>query len=367
MVMTRVETAIIDADAHVLETDRTWDYLEPEDQKYRPVSITTPDGQRYWMINGRIGGLRFAALSEKQLEAKSEKTGRLINAPQAAVEVDDVALRLEGMDQLGVDIQVLHNSLWIEAVTDVPEIERALCHSWNRWMGDVQAQGQNRIFWTCVVPVFDTDAALEEMRWSKEHGAVAVCLRPFEGDLIITDPQFYPIFEEAVRLDMAIAVHIANGNADLTRLLKTRYNSTGGWAAFRIPTVTATMAVLSAPVTQDFPTLRWGIIEASASWVPWLCREIERRTGIPNTPESNPFVAHNMYVTAQYDDDIAYVTKAVGEHVLMIGTDFGHTDASSEYDALMKLRDSSEISDSVKRRMLTENPAKLYGLQSLVS
>ncbi len=27
---------IIDADAHVIETDRTWDYLDSSDRKFRP-------------------------------------------------------------------------------------------------------------------------------------------------------------------------------------------------------------------------------------------------------------------------------------------------------------------------------------------
>ena len=30
----------IDADAHVIETEKTWDYLEGTDRRYRPVPIT---------------------------------------------------------------------------------------------------------------------------------------------------------------------------------------------------------------------------------------------------------------------------------------------------------------------------------------
>lgn len=357
-------TPLIDADAHVVETERTWDYLEPGEEKYRPKLFAAADDPRrqYWVINGRIGGFRFPTMTEKDLAAQSEKTGRLVNAAQAAREMDDVALRLQGMDQLGIDVQVLHNSLWIESVTELPEVEAALCRSWNRWMADVFAQGQNRLFWTCVVPAFDRDLAIEEMRFAKEHGAVAVCLRPFEGDFIVTDPHFYPLFEEAVRLDMAVAVHIANGSPELTSLLRTRYSSGGGWAAFRVPTVVAAMAVMSSPVTSEFPTLRWGIVEASASWVPWLCHEVQRRTGKAFSPESNPFRDHNIYVTAQVDDDIPYIVNGVGEDVLLIGTDFGHTDASSEYDALVKLRTMTDITESARRKMLSDNPAKLYGL-----
>lgn len=355
---------VIDADAHVVETERTWDYLEPGEEKYRPKLFSSPDepGREYWVVNGRIGGFRFATMTEKQLQSQSERTGRLVTSDSASREMSDVGLRLEGMDHLGIDVQVLHNSLWIESITDVPEIEGALCHSWNRWMADVYEQGGGRLRWTCVVPTMDLERAVEEMRYCAGHGAVAVCLRPYEGDLIVTDPYFYPVFEEAVRLDLAIAVHIANGNPELTRTLRTRYAADSGWAPFRVPTVLAAMSVLTSPVTRDFPTLRWGMIEASASWVPWLCHDIRRRTGADFGPESNPFAEHNVFVTAQVDDDIPYLVRCVGDDVLMIGTDFGHTDASSEYDALTKLRTSKEITDATKQHMLSHNPARLYGL-----
>ena len=38
------------------------------------------------------------------------------------------------------------------------------------------------------------------MRWAKEHGAVAVCMRPVEGNRLLVDPYFYPIYDEAERL-----------------------------------------------------------------------------------------------------------------------------------------------------------------------
>jgi predicted TIM-barrel fold metal-dependent hydrolase len=106
------------------------------------------------------------------------------------------------------------------------------------------------------------------------------------------------------------------------------------------------------------------MIEASASWIPWLCHEIRHRTGQAFGPESNVFADHNMYVTAQVDDDIPYLVNMVGEDVLLIGTDFGHTDSSSEYDALMKLRNAPDLSESVKLHMLSTNPARLYGLEN---
>ena len=85
---------------------------------------------------------------------------------------------------------------------------------------------QGRLRWWCVVPTLMLDEALVPMRAAKENGAVAVCLRPLEGNHCLTDPYFYPIFKEASRFDLAIAVHIAKGNPDNCDLLPT-FKGTG--------------------------------------------------------------------------------------------------------------------------------------------
>jgi predicted TIM-barrel fold metal-dependent hydrolase len=150
-----------------------------------------------------------------------------------------VQLRLQHMDALGIDIQVLHNTLWIEQVAQRPDVEAALCRSWNRWLAEVWKQSQGRLRWSCVMPTLLLDEAIEQMRAAQEHGAVAVCMRPLEGERGMTDPYFYPVYEEASRLDMAIAVHIANGNPANCELLRYFPGSQrlNGFALFRAPTV----------------------------------------------------------------------------------------------------------------------------------
>ena len=34
---TQTRLPVIDADAHVIETERTWDYLEPSEKRFRPL------------------------------------------------------------------------------------------------------------------------------------------------------------------------------------------------------------------------------------------------------------------------------------------------------------------------------------------
>ena len=230
---------IVDADAHVVETEHTWDFLDASEKKFRPQLFSSTDNanMQYWFVEGKAVGFRPPTLTEQELIALSKQTGRELKTAPEARELKDVELRLKHMDKLGIDIQMLFNTMWIARVADKAEAEIALCKSWNRWMAEVWKQGRNRLRWSCVIPGMTLSEAVQQMRYAKENGAVAVSLRPFENDRHLVEPYFYPIYEEATRLDMAVAVHIANGSPQLIDKFKPRYDKMGGFAQFRIPTV----------------------------------------------------------------------------------------------------------------------------------
>ena len=362
---TQTKLQIIDADTHVLETERTWDYLEPAEEKYRPQLFSSPADptRQYWVIEDKIRGLRFQTLTEQQLRERPQRSGRNVETPQAARELDDVELRLNHMDELGVDVQVLHNTLWIEPVAEKPDVDAALCRSWNRWLAGVWGKGRGRLRWSCVIPTLMLDEALVQMRTAKEHGAVAVCMRPLEGDRSMLDPYFYPVYEEASRLNMAIAVHIANGNPANCELVKSFPGGSGGFYTFRVPTVASCAMLLMSELPEVFPHLRWGFIEASAQWVPWVYHEAARRAaGQANKFPEDPFTEYNIFVTCQTDDDLPYILKYSGENSLVIGTDYGHTDTSSELDAIAVFQGLPGISQEIKDKILHYNPKALYSL-----
>ena len=354
---------IIDADAHVIETERTWDYLEDSERKYRPKLFSTQEDatRQYWVIDDKIAGFRFPTLSERELHDFAQRAGRNFATPRAARELDDVDLRLKHMDELDIDVQVLHNTFWIERITSRPEAEVALCRSWNRWLAEISKKSRNRLFYSCVVPALDIDEAIAEVKFAKANGGVAVCMRPLEGERHLSDPYFYPLYQIASDLDMAIAVHIANGNpenADLYRLAPA-----GRFAQFRVPTVTACFDVIMSPLHESFPKLRWGFIEASAQWVPWIYREAAIRYRVAGrTFPDNVFDEYKIFVTCQTNDDVPYIVRCCGEDRLVIGTDYGHTDPSSAVTALNEFQRMEGLDSAVKEKILSHNAKALYGL-----
>jgi len=347
---------VVDADAHVVETERTWEYMDEEAVRFRPKLVAPQDEPRNlrWMVEDK---LRRRAM----LGPQRGPQGRNTEAPEEAREMVDVERRLSHMDQLGIDVQVLHNTIFIETVADRPEVEIAVCKSWNRWLADLWKQGKGRLRWSCVVPIQTMDVALSEIRTAKENGAVAVCLRPIEGNRTLVDPYFYPIYEEASRLDLAIAVHIANGNAAYCDVFRSPYDPGAAFGMFRAPTAIACHSYIMSEVPHRFPILRWGFIEASAQWVPWVIHEARRRYEAAGKAFPDDVLKeYRAYVTCQTDDDLPYILNYAGEDSLVIGTDYGHFDPSSEVDAISVLKKRSDIDPSALGKILSDNPRALY-------
>ncbi len=358
---------VIDADAHVVECARTWEFMDPSEQRYRPIPLETREeaGVRlqFWVIDGKVKGFRFPAFSSEQLAKLSQQVGRKFAEAQEARELGNVDLRLEHMDRTGVDIQVLHNTMFIESATDRAAVEVALCKSWNRWLADIWKQGQGRLRWSCMAPTLSMPDALDQIRWSQENGACAILLRPIEGQRLLADPYFYPIYDEAQKLDLPIAIHIANGNPWLTDLYSHPVRIASTFHRFRIPTVAAFNDIIMSEIHEVFPKLRFGFIEASAQWVPWVLHEAKNRfkTLGRKWPES-PMREFGMYVTCENSDDLGYIVKEAGEDNLVIGTDYGHTDTSSDVDAIRIFRERTDLTEDVKKKILSDNSRALYAL-----
>ena len=177
----------VDVDAHVDESEATWEYLDESEKGFRPLTLdpgaaTAPGDarpHRLWVIDGNIRLRRWR---------DDKRTGTV----KATRELFDVDARIRHMDELRVDVQVLYPTLFLHALTDRPETDVALCKSYNRWIAKATEKSRGRLRWVAMLPLLDIDKSVEEIRWAKDHGACGVFKKGIEcGDRAANDPYFF--------------------------------------------------------------------------------------------------------------------------------------------------------------------------------
>ena len=167
----------VDADAHVYETEATWEYMTEAEARYRPISFDPPDGKpivpgdrrphSFWMVDGRIN-LGVGALTSER--APPWRHASFWTWARAC----GTWMKWEWRPQ------VLYPTYLLQAPSNNPDAELAIYHSYNRWLADKTSQSNGRLRWVLMPPLRSMDEAIEELRFGKEHGACGVFKRAVE-------------------------------------------------------------------------------------------------------------------------------------------------------------------------------------------
>jgi predicted TIM-barrel fold metal-dependent hydrolase len=140
--------------------------------------------------------------------------------------------------------------------------------------------------------------------------------------------------------------------------------------------ISGIQSIIVNNIPTKYPKLRFGCIEAGASWAPLVDYDVRRRvknnedrvsvlSGPRTLLAGNIFKENRVYVTCQVDEDLPYILKYVGEDNLIVGSDYTHRDPSMELEfrALLQRRaDQGEIPKSAVQKILYDNPKAFYGL-----
>jgi len=134
---------------------------------------------------------------------------------------------------------------------------------------------------------------------------------------------------------------------------------------------------LAAGVPDLFPRLRVAFIEAGSSWVPYVLDDywarhhrqvidvMEERQSLPAADRRDLFKKSRFYVAYQTHENLRTLLDCGLEDGLIIGTDYCHSDQAADTNMLKTFQQRAaqdEISETVVRKMLDDNPSRLYGL-----
>lgn len=345
----------VDADAHVIESSLTWDHIAPGDEAHRPLVVTQTWGREVKSNEG--GTAREYWLMDNRVHAKDRNVGS--DTTVESREMSDIAARLDHMDALDIDIQVLYPTVFLRPAVRTRDAELAMIRAYNRWLASIWKQAPDRLRWVAMPPLLSLDKLTDELARAKDNGACGVFMRGLEWDRSVADPYFFPVYEAASALDLAVCFHSGNNSI----LHHDFFLEDTTFTKFKLAVVGAFHSLLEKNIPAMFPDIRWGFVEISAQWVPYVCHDLRYRFLKLGRPMPDRLLdANNMWVACEVTDDIPYILQYAGDDKLMVGTDYGHHDPSSEINAFTIIRGRDDIAPEVIAKMTDANARALYGL-----
>jgi len=357
---------VIDCDAHVEESVETWQYLDPEFYLLRPIPVVFPEDTCFgshnaaWVIDYK---LRYFASNPTSMKRAQDKGTSI-----PVQEMRDVKQRIACMDELGLDAQVVFPSLWLGCLAENVELEAALARSYNQFMATQCALSGGRIWYVAILPWRRPDLAVQEIRRVKALGSAAgIFARGLEWDRPLTHPDHWPIYQEAERQDLPVAVHTGNGSSPtISRMLEgvprpyfdefPQIHPLGRGIVSNPYVLYGFTQILSSTLLDDFPKLRVCFLEAGIEWTPRLVKGL----GAKNRAKIDRWLAEQVFVSCAIDDDLPYVASKLGNDFIVTATDFPHGDAFRQDQLAQGLIKRGDLSSATIGKILNKNPARLY-------
>ena len=280
---------VIDADSHKIENPVVFlEYLEP---RYRDRLRTVTDryGEPRVAITDRLP--RTGAIDFVRLYPQPDGFGKgayRAYHPQTAMGALFNRVRLQHMDQEGIDVQVIYGSLTLALASLIDgELAVALCRAYNTYIHDDCEPYRSRLVPVGVLPLQDITEAVNEMRRCVEQlGMPAVTIAPnlpmphpdapdgfpaIRAPRHLSDPQFFPLYEAAQALQVSIGIHgspgvyLCAGAADQVDTFALAHVF-----GHRHQQQMAIAKLVMDGVLERFPDLRFGFLEAGCGWLPDL-------------------------------------------------------------------------------------------------
>ena len=263
----------------------------------------------------------------------------------------DVAQRLDDMDRVGIDVEVLSLSTPNVFFTDAhhqPEIARMVNNSY----AELIAKHPSRFKAFASIPMDNPDAALEELhRALDELKLNGVILLSNIGGRPLTSPDYRPFFEEANRMKLCILLHpMLPANTD-----PFREYVLGPIVGFMFDTTLAVARMCFDGMLRELPDIRW-IVAHLGGAVPYLMERMDNgwrdfpecRTKIDELPST--YLKKLYYDTVNFNPHLLMmVRKMMGADHMVMGSDYPHLLGS--IDRAVSSIEGLVIPDDEKRQM----------------
>ena len=284
--------------------------------------------------------------------------------------------RLSDLAADGVDAEILfpNKGLTMWATQDA-QFSHDMCRVYNDWAWEIFGDFNDRLApMACIAPA-SLDNAIAEIQRCADLGFRGVQLpsKPIWGSpdheaLNYNLREFDPLWACIADADLPITFHISTGRDPRTS--RSRGGAIINYAVHSLAQNMEPIAnICASGVAEQFPTLRFGSVEAGIGWVPWAIQAMDEA-----------YLKHHMFVRpklellpseyfkrqgfATFQEDAAGLDVAESHGLVdnfMWANDYPHHEGSWPHSAEAIERTMGGLSDASRARVLGLNAAEVFG------
>ncbi len=372
---------VISADSHMMEPGDLW--VERLDRKFKdraprvivqgkkeqPV-FSAPGMQPYPVAVAFAAGRSGKEMQEFVDHATEEQAQRY----------RDPALRIEDQDRDGVSAEVLYTSLGMSLFgLEDAELQLACFRAYNDWVSEFCSHNPKRFVGIALIPLADVEQGAAELRRAAKAGLKgAMIWGAAPPDKPFWHPLYDPFWSAAQELSMPLSLHVITGapgtsgrKPEAERAPMKLKGATRVTRYMKLPLdaqASLTDMILGG-VLMRFPRLKLVSAENDSGWIAHYMYRLDHafekfgvflETNLDMKPSD--YVRRQLWATFQ-DDPIGPLTwQYFGEERFMWASDYPHTDSTFPHSREVIERDFANIPQAVKRKIVCDNAAQLYGV-----
>ena len=284
------DAKVIDTDTHFTEPPDLWTSRAPAAYKGKVPYMKTVDGQSRWFVEGDTPwGMVGVTVVGKQ---GRKVTGKMSLA--TFEEMDEAAYdakaRLRLMDRMGIHAQIVYPNAGGFGATkfmDISdkELQVECVRIYNDAIAEWQAESNGRLFPQAMLPFWNMEATLKEIRRVKEELHLSGVTLTDRADAFglpdYSEAHWEPFWELINDLELPVDFHIGSG-------VKSFVLEDLTWSSFGFERKLASIATimymdnakminsfLLSGIFDRYPNLKFVSVESGCGWIPFVLEAAE--------------------------------------------------------------------------------------------
>jgi predicted TIM-barrel fold metal-dependent hydrolase len=388
-------TPVIDADAHIAEPPDVFTTRVP--RRYGsevPRIVRNERGMDVWVMGDRPISLVATSAIAGWSDFPFSLPKRFEDAIPAC---SDASARLRYMDEAGIWAQVLYPNVAGFGsqgfLSSDDETLKLLCvQAYNDFLHEWCSADPVRLIGVMALPFWNVEAAVAEIERCAELG--------LRGALFTGEPQRFgypvlghehwdPLYAALQATGMPVHLHLGGGETEAVFAergaghLHERHTAHGtvGTAAYQMVELCFKNGIqcgdlITCGLLPRFPDLKFVSVETGIGWVPFMLEAADWSYLLASRPPAERYRRHlddellpselfarQVYATYWFEYNApTFMLESLPVDNIMFETDFPHT--SCLYGNIQETidRGMANAPDSVRRKFLWENAARLYGI-----